>query len=393
MDITKIDKNFIIESKIDKKDIKFYKVDEAPFNVCGVFRENGKYMRMPESVAKTVNEILDKAIEDNKNILSVEEKQEFQAEVHNVKNNTAIKREAIIPTMATVVEEEKEINFKTELAEEKIQTNAENVKSTEDDKQSELDQDKIDNTKKEVRKEHEAGVAVVSTGVVANEDLSTVATEYVKAQQKAYKLAETLLGAKEEEKKEDALTPLERMAAVLTGFGVGLAAGGVIGAMVGAATAEVVAEGIAEVKKAGEEKENAKQASATAKPTEKKTAAPKKEEGKTETKKPATKEAGSTKTATKTNNGEKGTEKSSSSIGTFYDYDPLPVTKKPSPAKTAGKPAAQGRRTETSLIRERTTALSEEGEYISLKREVKNVLVREDLKSVSRTEETGLTID
>ncbi len=55
-DITKVDKNFIIDSKIDKKDIKFYKVDEAPFNVYGVFRENGKYRRMPESVAKTVSE-------------------------------------------------------------------------------------------------------------------------------------------------------------------------------------------------------------------------------------------------------------------------------------------------------------------------------------------------
>ena len=30
-DISKIDSNFAIETKIDKEDIKFYKIDEAPF--------------------------------------------------------------------------------------------------------------------------------------------------------------------------------------------------------------------------------------------------------------------------------------------------------------------------------------------------------------------------
>lgn len=55
-DISKIDSNFIIETKIDKNDIKFYKINEAPFKVYGVFKENGKYRRMPESVAKSVSE-------------------------------------------------------------------------------------------------------------------------------------------------------------------------------------------------------------------------------------------------------------------------------------------------------------------------------------------------
>ena len=54
-DISKIDSNFKIETKIDKDDIKFFDIDEAPFKVYGVFRENGKYRRMPEDVAKTVN--------------------------------------------------------------------------------------------------------------------------------------------------------------------------------------------------------------------------------------------------------------------------------------------------------------------------------------------------
>lgn len=54
-DISKVDNNFTIESNVDKKDIKFYKIDEEPFKVFGVFRENGKYRRMPEDVAKNVS--------------------------------------------------------------------------------------------------------------------------------------------------------------------------------------------------------------------------------------------------------------------------------------------------------------------------------------------------
>ena len=55
-DISKVDNNFEIKTQIDKKDIKFYKIDEVPFRIYGVFRENGKYRRMPESVAKNVSE-------------------------------------------------------------------------------------------------------------------------------------------------------------------------------------------------------------------------------------------------------------------------------------------------------------------------------------------------
>lgn len=56
MDISKIDSNFMIETRIAKKDIKFYKIDKTPFKVYGVFKENGKYRRMPESIAKSVSE-------------------------------------------------------------------------------------------------------------------------------------------------------------------------------------------------------------------------------------------------------------------------------------------------------------------------------------------------
>ena len=55
-DITKIDKNFKIETKLNKADIKFYNVLEEPFKIYGVFYENGKFRRLPEEVAKTVND-------------------------------------------------------------------------------------------------------------------------------------------------------------------------------------------------------------------------------------------------------------------------------------------------------------------------------------------------
>ena len=55
-DITKVDKNFVIQSKIDKADVRFYSVDEAPFAVYGVYRDGEKYRRLPEDVARTVNE-------------------------------------------------------------------------------------------------------------------------------------------------------------------------------------------------------------------------------------------------------------------------------------------------------------------------------------------------
>ena len=56
VDISKIDSNFSIETKIDKEDIRFYKIDDYPFNIYGIFKENGKYRRIPECVAKSVSE-------------------------------------------------------------------------------------------------------------------------------------------------------------------------------------------------------------------------------------------------------------------------------------------------------------------------------------------------
>ncbi len=55
-DIAKIDKNFIVKTKIEKEDIVFKNVLEAPFEIYGVFYEDGKFRRLPEAVAKTVSE-------------------------------------------------------------------------------------------------------------------------------------------------------------------------------------------------------------------------------------------------------------------------------------------------------------------------------------------------
>ena len=56
MDISKIDKNFKVETKIEREGLTFYDADEAPFKVCGVYRDGDHYVRMPADVAKSVSE-------------------------------------------------------------------------------------------------------------------------------------------------------------------------------------------------------------------------------------------------------------------------------------------------------------------------------------------------
>ena len=50
-----VDPNLVVPTKLDKADIRFYNVLEAPFSVHGVYYEDGKFRRMPEAVAKTVS--------------------------------------------------------------------------------------------------------------------------------------------------------------------------------------------------------------------------------------------------------------------------------------------------------------------------------------------------
>lgn len=54
-DISQIDQNFKVPTKLDKKDIRFRDVLEAPFFVHGVFWQDGKYRRIPEAVAQAVS--------------------------------------------------------------------------------------------------------------------------------------------------------------------------------------------------------------------------------------------------------------------------------------------------------------------------------------------------
>ncbi len=55
MDIAKLDKNFVVQTEIDRTGLHFYDVEQAPFRVHGVKMENGRYRRLPEEVAKAVS--------------------------------------------------------------------------------------------------------------------------------------------------------------------------------------------------------------------------------------------------------------------------------------------------------------------------------------------------
>ncbi len=60
MDISKIDKNFLVKDEVTSRDdIDFYSIDNAPFEIFGVKRyspDDEKYRRMPEDVAMSVSE-------------------------------------------------------------------------------------------------------------------------------------------------------------------------------------------------------------------------------------------------------------------------------------------------------------------------------------------------
>ena len=56
MKLEELDKNFEVETSIGKDDIRFFDIEQKPFKIYGVFKENGRYLRMPEEVAKTVSE-------------------------------------------------------------------------------------------------------------------------------------------------------------------------------------------------------------------------------------------------------------------------------------------------------------------------------------------------
>ncbi len=56
MDISKIDKNFALETKLEREGLVFLDAEEAPFQIYGVFREGDRFCRMPGEVAKSTSE-------------------------------------------------------------------------------------------------------------------------------------------------------------------------------------------------------------------------------------------------------------------------------------------------------------------------------------------------
>ena len=53
--ISQIDRNFEVKTKLKLDNAVFYDALEEPFSLYGVFYENGMYRRMPEEVAKSVS--------------------------------------------------------------------------------------------------------------------------------------------------------------------------------------------------------------------------------------------------------------------------------------------------------------------------------------------------
>ena len=54
--ISSIDSNFKVNTELNIEGIEFYDIRQSPFKLYGVFYGNGKFRRLPENVAKTVND-------------------------------------------------------------------------------------------------------------------------------------------------------------------------------------------------------------------------------------------------------------------------------------------------------------------------------------------------
>ena len=55
-DIAKIDPNFSVKTNIFREGLRFYPADAPFFQLYGIYYEDGKYRRLPEAVARTVND-------------------------------------------------------------------------------------------------------------------------------------------------------------------------------------------------------------------------------------------------------------------------------------------------------------------------------------------------
>lgn len=57
--ITKFDKNFIVEESISKEGMKFFNIENEPFKIYGLKKDNGCFRRMPDADAKKVSEAVE----------------------------------------------------------------------------------------------------------------------------------------------------------------------------------------------------------------------------------------------------------------------------------------------------------------------------------------------
>jgi len=55
MDISKLDKNFKVDTKLELEDVEFHNIEEEPITIHGVLFDEGMYRRLPKSVAEKVS--------------------------------------------------------------------------------------------------------------------------------------------------------------------------------------------------------------------------------------------------------------------------------------------------------------------------------------------------
>ena len=58
MKISDLDPNFKVETTLSFTDICFRSCEESPFRVYGIFKENGKFRRVPETLAQSVSDVV-----------------------------------------------------------------------------------------------------------------------------------------------------------------------------------------------------------------------------------------------------------------------------------------------------------------------------------------------
>ncbi len=54
--IDKLDSNFKVETKLDLPEVQFFNAEHEPFKIYGVFKEDGQFRRMPQSIADKVSD-------------------------------------------------------------------------------------------------------------------------------------------------------------------------------------------------------------------------------------------------------------------------------------------------------------------------------------------------